>query len=179
MVKAVTSCPTYTLKTSTVEVDTVGLGPAAEVIQSVSLQQSTAASIATIKYPTYISLVVTLKTKSVTCLGTGSSGTSVSNTAAYISAPSDDTPGSGGGGGGGCLSGDTLITLANGQKCHIKEINIGDKVIAYDDDQARFIISTVTKAYQHHHTPRMMRITFIGGQSIDITPGHPILTTNG
>jgi hypothetical protein len=126
---------------------------------------------ADIKYPSKITLTITLTTRTITCLGTGA-GTGTVNNSQAVTQPSGSS-------GGGCLSADTLILLANGSYKPIKDVQIGEQIIIYNEKTQKFEISPVVKAYAHKNTPRMLEILFLGGHKIQITPGHPLLTTKG
>lgn len=57
--------------------------------------------------------------------------------------------GGGGGGGGGCFVAGTPILLADGSQKAIEEIQVGDLVMGFDDENKNAIAQAVTKL--HHH----------------------------
>ena len=87
--------------------------------------------------------------------------------------------GSSSSGGGGCFDAGTKITMANGLIKNIENIQIGDTVMAYNDENQKFEPRIVTKAYIHHNTPAVIDVHFADGTVLGMTPGHPLLSTDG
>jgi len=81
----------------------------------------------------------------------------------------------GGGGGGGCFSADTLIDFDTYKK-PISEVEVGDKVWAYDEVGA-LVLSSVTETF-YHPTDEIYRVTHEYGY-LDITPNHWVLKEDG
>jgi hypothetical protein len=69
--------------------------------------------------------------------------------------------------------------MANGLIKNIEDIKVGELVIAYDENNHLFVPKTVTKSYIHHNTPRLIRVIFSDGSFLNMTPGHPLLSTKG
>ena len=81
-------------------------------------------------------------------------------------------------GSGKCLTGDTLITLADGSQIPISEIeNNTEKVLSMDN---QFKISTKEKAdFFSRETNRLLKIRLRSGKEIKLTPEHPLFTVKG
>ena len=110
--------------------------------------------------------------------------------AAAAAAAASAGTGVGGGGGddggsrkgahyGGCFDKGTKITMSDGSIKNIEDIVIGDEVIAYNENTKCFEPRKVVKSYVHHNTPAIMDVYFENGETLGITPGHPMLSTNG
>ena len=69
-----------------------------------------------------------------------------------------------------CFTGDTLVAAENGQK-RIDEIEIGDKVWAYNVETGETELKTVTKVYVHSVDEILHLYTDEG--NIDTTTNHP------
>lgn len=69
--------------------------------------------------------------------------------------------------------------MADGTIKNIENIAVGDIVMAYNEETCNFEPRKVTKSYIHHNTPAIMDIYFANGEVLGITPGHPLLSTNG
>ena len=80
-----------------------------------------------------------------------------------------------GGGGGGCFSSDTQILTENGTIL-ISEIEVGDKVWAFDEI-GRLVLSNVTEVF-YHPNDLIHRVTHQKGY-LDITPNHWVLKEDG
>ena len=80
---------------------------------------------------------------------------------------------------GGCFIAGTKIIMSDMTYKNIEDIVVGDTVIAYNELINSFEPRKVTKSYIHHNTPRVLDITLSNGLVLGITPGHPILTTEG
>lgn len=81
----------------------------------------------------------------------------------------------GGGGGGGCFASDTLISIEGGQK-QICDIEVGDKVWAYDEI-GQPVLSFVTETF-YHQKDKIYRVNHETG-NIDITLNHWVLKEDG
>ena len=81
--------------------------------------------------------------------------------------------------GGGCFAPGTQILMSNGKSKNIEDIKVGEIVIAYDENKKQFVSKLVTKSYVHHNTPTMVKLTFNTGKILELTPGHPLYSTNG
>ena len=79
-----------------------------------------------------------------------------------------------------CLSGNTKIRMADFSEKDIKDISVGDKILAFneymepDSKGTRIYESTVTKIF--HRKSNVIKITFDNGESIITTRNHPFLT---
>lgn len=69
-----------------------------------------------------------------------------------------------------CFTGDTPVAVEHGQKC-IDEIEIGDKVWAYNVETGETELKTVTKVYVHSVDEILHLYTDEG--NIDTTTNHP------
>ena len=77
-----------------------------------------------------------------------------------------------------CLSGDTKIRMADYSLKSIKDIQLGDKVLGFEEypqkgKQTKVIVSDVEKLYCHEAST--IELTFNDGQILNITPNHKIL----
>ena len=81
--------------------------------------------------------------------------------------------------GGGCFEAGTQIIMADNSIKNIEDIQVNDYVYAYNEQTGIFEIHQVIKSYVHHHTPRVISVIFSNGLVLNMTPGHPILTTEG
>lgn len=79
------------------------------------------------------------------------------------------------GGGGGCFSSDTLILTENGS-ISIADIEVGDKVWAFDEI-GNLVLSDVTETF-YHPNDTIYRVTHETGY-LDITPNHWVLCQDG
>ena len=84
-----------------------------------------------------------------------------------------------GGGGGGCFAAGTKIIMSDFTTKNIEDILVGDEVIAYNEEKELFEPKKVTKSYAHYNTPRVIKVILSNNVILKITPGHPILTTEG
>ena len=81
--------------------------------------------------------------------------------------------------GGGCFVPGTKVIMGDYSEKNIEDVQINDFVIAYDEEKDWFEAKRVTKSYVHHNTPRIINIYLSNGIKLGITPGHPIMTTQG
>lgn len=78
-----------------------------------------------------------------------------------------------------CLSGDTKILMEDFSSKDIKDVIVGDKVLAFNElsenknTQNKLRIATVEQL--HHRTAETIIITFDNNESITITPNHKLL----
>ena len=79
----------------------------------------------------------------------------------------------------GCFAPDTQILMADGTTKDIQLVEIGDYVISYNEETNEFIPKQVLESYPHYQTPKMVKLTFNNGIILELTPGHPICSTNG
>ena len=81
--------------------------------------------------------------------------------------------------GGGCFAAGTKIIMSDFTTKNIEDVLIGDEVIAYNEEKELFEFKKVTKSYKHYNTPRVIKVILSNNVVLKITPGHPILTTEG
>ena len=81
--------------------------------------------------------------------------------------------------GGGCFEAGTKIIMADYSIKNIEDVEINDYVYAYNEELNKFEIHKVIKSYAHHNTPRVIKVTFSNNTVLNMTPGHPIMTTDG
>ena len=80
---------------------------------------------------------------------------------------------------GGCFAPGTKIIMSDLSIKNIENIQIGDKVIAYNDETGLYEPRTVIKSYAHYNTPAMIKVILSNGIIMNMTPGHPLLSING
>ena len=80
---------------------------------------------------------------------------------------------------GGCFSAGTKIIMADNSVKNIEDVQIHDMVIAYNDKEKQYELREVTKTFVHPDTYAIVEITLSNGIVMSMTPGHPILTTEG
>ncbi len=79
---------------------------------------------------------------------------------------------------GKCVTGETLITLANGEVIPIKELEQKDeKVLSLNHDLK--INSANKEGFYKRNVDKVIKITLRSGKEITLTPEHPLLTING
>lgn len=80
-----------------------------------------------------------------------------------------------------CFSGNTKISMSHAASKKIKDVLIGDKVVAWDEKNQQFVEGTVSKTY-HRKTNNIIKISTGKSTSsndvIYVTPEHPILVKN-
>lgn len=74
-----------------------------------------------------------------------------------------------------CVSGDTKVSLSNGDAKRIKDIRLGDTIIGYMNGKAK---SSKVTAIRETHSPEVYRLQVNGNELIG-SPNHPILTPSG
>ena len=79
----------------------------------------------------------------------------------------------------GCFAPDTKVLMADLTEKEIQYIKLGDMVMSYDEVSQIFMPKRVTKIYPHYNTPKIVKIIFQDNISIELTPGHPILSQFG
>lgn len=88
-------------------------------------------------------------------------------------------PSSSGGGGGGCFAAGTKIIMSDFTAKNIEDVLVGDEVIAYNEEKGLFESKKVIKSYAHYNTSRVIKVILSNNVVLKVTPGHPILTTEG
>ena len=78
-----------------------------------------------------------------------------------------------------CLHPDTKITMSDGNKKEVKYINIGDKVISYNQKTKKQEITEVEYVYKNLSIyQQMYEVEMENGEIIKITGNHKVLLTN-
>lgn len=81
--------------------------------------------------------------------------------------------------GGGCFEGDTKIILEDYSEKMIKDIKIGDKVLAYNEEKHYFEAQPVLDIFIKRNNNHTVNVNLSNGITLKMTAGHPILTTSG
>lgn len=77
-----------------------------------------------------------------------------------------------------CVDGNTLITMANGKRKKIKDINIGDQVMTLNESSGAFTYNYVNDVYCNGKKD-IIEITTQHNHTLRLTGNHKILTQNG
>lgn len=86
----------------------------------------------------------------------------------------------GGGGGAGCFVAGTQILLPNHMSKNIEDIEVGEYVIAYNEQTKQFEPHKVVKTFKHpNFYNRTYKIYFTDSVILHLTPEHPLLSVNG
>jgi hypothetical protein len=72
------------------------------------------------------------------------------------------------------FTGDTPVTMGDGSKKSIKEVNVGDKVLATDPITSKTAVEPVVQLIRHSGQHTMVDISLADGSVLDSTDGHPI-----
>ncbi len=75
-----------------------------------------------------------------------------------------------------CLPGDTLILTPSGPK-RIDQIDDGDEIIVFDDSAQQLVLARVGHVFDRE-VEEVIELE-VDGQTIQLTPEHPILTRRG
>lgn len=79
-----------------------------------------------------------------------------------------------------CLHPDTLITMADGSYKKIKDINVGDMVITFDENTKQYVPNKVLKVHKNiSKKEKKYKITCKDGTSMIITGNHKVLLETG
>jgi DNA-directed RNA polymerase beta subunit len=73
-----------------------------------------------------------------------------------------------------CVTGETLITMGDGNKLMIKDINNNDYILSYNFVDNKLVQSRVSN-YFSLMPQKLLKITLIDGNVLKCTPEHPIL----
>lgn len=73
-----------------------------------------------------------------------------------------------------CFAKGTLVTMANDSTKPIEELEVGDKVKAYDFENYQPTTASIEKLATATHA-HMVRYTFSNGKEIVVTPDHPFM----
>lgn len=88
-----------------------------------------------------------------------------------ISTPNTTGSGAGGGGGGGCFVAGTQISLKNGSKKNIENVQLNEELV---DQHGNLVYVKALKSYDYQG-----KIYSINGNQAFFTPNHPFLTLTG
>jgi hypothetical protein len=77
---------------------------------------------------------------------------------------------------GGCFTAGTRVLMANGAMRPIEDVQIGDKVLAYDGEKQ---VSTSVLALIKPPPKRVYKLTFSDGHTLTLTNSHPISSPSG
>lgn len=80
-------------------------------------------------------------------------------------------------GGGKCLTGETRITLANGQWKKIKDLNGTEELLSLGEDLKVGI--RAADAFYSREAESLLHLNLRSGKKISLTPEHPLLTVQG
>jgi len=79
-----------------------------------------------------------------------------------------------------CLSPDTLIKIEDGTEKEIKNIQVGDNVLTFNEKTGEIESKPVLKIHKNiSPDEKMYKITLSNGRSIKITGNHKVLLKNG
>ncbi len=87
--------------------------------------------------------------------------------------------GGGGGGGGSCFPAGALVTMSDGTKKPIETIQVGDMVKPHSEDNWDDGANEVLDFIEIESEERLIFTINAPGVSLEVTQGHPILTTDG
>lgn len=90
-----------------------------------------------------------------------------------------DSAGGNSSGVGGCFIAGTQVTLASGETIAIEKLQLGMKIIAYDEVKQQFDEAEITFVQMLKHKSHIYDIHLSTGKVITLTASHPLLTTNG
>ena len=84
-----------------------------------------------------------------------------------------------GGGGGNCFAKGSLVMLESGEEVPIEELQLEQKVLAYNEETLIFEPSEIRGVQLFRNAKDIYDIYFSNGQKLQLTGSHPILTTHG
>lgn len=79
----------------------------------------------------------------------------------------------------GCVHQDTLITLADGSKEKIKDIQPGTSILSFNEETDQIEFDIVNEVIVQNLNKPWVELTFDDGTVLKCTADHPILTTDG
>ena len=77
----------------------------------------------------------------------------------------------------GCVSGETLITLANGESIPIKDIKKDTSIISYNVDSQKYEFDIVDDVLIQDLDKKWVRLCFTDGRYLECTECHPSYST--
>lgn len=79
-------------------------------------------------------------------------------------------------GGGGCVTGDTLVTMADGSQKRIDELKDGDMVLAYSFEEGKFVAVPAAKVFAHEIANNtVIALTFSDGTVVKVVNAHKFM----
>jgi intein/homing endonuclease len=78
----------------------------------------------------------------------------------------------------GCFKSDQKVMLPNGEQIPISEIKIGDNILAYDEENKKFVYSKVKKVIVKNTDKEWIKLSFDNDKEIICTSNHLFLTKN-
>lgn len=79
---------------------------------------------------------------------------------------------------GKCLSGNTLITMATGERKKITDVSVGEQVVAFNENNFKQFNTTVT-GKMYTGIKHCIKMTTRGNKTIECSPWHKFLTIDG
>ena len=76
-----------------------------------------------------------------------------------------------------CFSGGTLVTMADGSYKKIKDVEIGDKILAFDEDKNSLVTDSVKEIWEHSPESTGDYYLVINDE-LEVTLGHPVYSHN-
>lgn len=71
-----------------------------------------------------------------------------------------------------CILGDTLISLPDGSKTEVKNLNVGDSVLTFDHFTGEFVSEEIAYLFKNTVTSNVIKLNFSNGTSISILNRH-------
>ena len=78
-----------------------------------------------------------------------------------------------------CVDGNSYITMGDGSKKMIRDCEVGDKVISYNENEGIFEEDTIVKVYKNRLSSQQLYEITLDDTTIHITGNHKVLTNNG
>ena len=78
-----------------------------------------------------------------------------------------------------CFVAGTPVLLANGITKNIEDVEVGDKVLSYNETTNEYEEDEVIGLITNPNTTNIARITLVDGTKIEMNEYHPIYTENG
>ena len=109
------------------------------------------------------------------------SATKIAEFSGRLQAYAEKPPATGGhgGGGGGCFPAGALVTMSDGAKKPIETIQVGDMVKPHSEYNWDEGANEVLDFIERESEERLIFTINAPGVSLEVTQGHPILTTDG
>lgn len=112
------------------------------------------------------------------CIDSTALYNAVTSPATYIYVQPNTKP-SGGASSGGCFIAGTQVLLASGDTIAIEKLQLGMKIVAYNEDKEQFDEAEITFVQMLKHKTDLYDVQLSTGKVITLTASHPLLTTNG